>query len=84
MNINYYTSSRNVKEIGNINGIYNDYKFTEEFYWDLIFEMIISVIFFHECGYLYLDINIQILKYNIIKGEHPFTLIIIIQTFHKV
>ena len=35
----------------------NDFKFTEEFYWDLIFEMIIGVIFIHEIGYLHLDIK---------------------------
>ena len=35
----------------------NNFKFTEEFYWDLIFEMIIGIIFIHEIGYLHLDIK---------------------------
>jgi serine/threonine protein kinase len=33
------------------------FKFTEEFYWDLIFEMIMGVLFVHECGYIHIDIQ---------------------------
>lgn len=35
----------------------HNYKFTPEFYWDLIFEMLAGVHFFHECGYLHFDIK---------------------------
>ena len=35
----------------------HNYKFTPEFYWDIIFEMLAGVHFFHECGYLHLDIK---------------------------
>ena len=33
------------------------YKFTPNFYWDIIFEMIMSLKYFHELGYLHLDIK---------------------------
>ncbi len=32
-------------------------KFTPEFYWDIIFEMIMGLKYFHELGYLHLDIK---------------------------
>jgi serine/threonine protein kinase len=32
-------------------------KFTPDFYWDIIFEMIMGVKYFHELGYLHLDIK---------------------------
>ena len=35
----------------------NNYKFFPDFYWDLIFEMIMGLKFFHELGYLHLDIK---------------------------
>jgi serine/threonine protein kinase len=35
----------------------NNFKFFPDFYWDLIFEMIIGLKFFHELGYLHLDIK---------------------------
>ena len=35
----------------------NNYIFTEEFYWDLIFEMIMGLLFVHECGYIHTDIQ---------------------------
>ena len=35
----------------------NNYKFTPDFYWDLIFEMIIGLKSFHELGYLHLDVK---------------------------
>ena len=33
------------------------YKFTPDFYWDIIFEMIMGLKYFHELGYLHLDIK---------------------------
>ena len=35
----------------------NNFHFTEEFYWDLIFEMIMGLLFVHECGYIHTDIQ---------------------------
>lgn len=35
----------------------SNYSFTSNFYWDIIFEMLVGVLFFHECGYLHLDIK---------------------------
>lgn len=35
----------------------NKFNFTEDFYWDIIFEMIIGVLFIHECGYIHIDIQ---------------------------
>ena len=34
-----------------------EYKFTPDFYWDIIFEMIMGLKYFHELGYLHLDIK---------------------------
>ena len=34
-----------------------DYNFTENFYWDLVFEMIMGLLFVHECGYIHIDIQ---------------------------
>ena len=34
-----------------------DYNFTENFYWDLAFEMIMGLLFIHECGYMHIDIQ---------------------------
>ena len=33
------------------------YNFTPDFYWDIIFEMIMGLKYFHELGYLHLDIK---------------------------
>ena len=33
------------------------YKFSENFYWDLVFEMIMGLLFLHECGYMHIDIQ---------------------------
>ena len=33
------------------------FKFTSNFYWDIIFEMLMGVKYFHELGYLHLDIK---------------------------
>lgn len=33
------------------------FKFNEDFYWDLIFEMLIGVLFLHQNGFLHLDIK---------------------------
>lgn len=33
------------------------YNFTEDFYWDIIFEMIMGLLFVHECGYIHADIQ---------------------------
>ena len=35
----------------------NNYRFTPDFYWDIIFEMIMGLKYFHELGYLHLDIK---------------------------
>ncbi len=35
----------------------NNFKFNPNFYWDLIFEMIMGLKFFHELGYLHLDVK---------------------------
>ena len=35
----------------------NKYIFTENFYWDIVFEMIIGLLFVHECGYIHTDIQ---------------------------
>ena len=33
------------------------YNFTENFYWDLVFEMMMGLLFVHECGYMHIDIQ---------------------------
>ena len=35
----------------------NNFTFSENFYWDLIFEMILGLLFLHECGYIHTDIQ---------------------------
>ena len=35
----------------------HNYKFTPDFYWDIIFEMIMGLKYFHELGYLHLDVK---------------------------
>lgn len=35
----------------------NNYKFTSSFYWDMIFEMMLGLLYFHNSGYLHLDIK---------------------------
>ena len=34
-----------------------NYNFTENFYWDIVFEMIMGLLYMHECGYIYIDIQ---------------------------
>jgi serine/threonine protein kinase len=34
-----------------------NYMFTENFYWDIAFEMIMGLLFVHECGYMHIDIQ---------------------------
>ena len=41
-----------LEKLENIN-----FEFTQDFYWDIIFEMIMGLMFFHELGYLHLDIK---------------------------
>ena len=33
------------------------FEFTENFYWDIIFEMMMGLLFVHECGYMHIDIQ---------------------------
>ena len=33
------------------------FTFTENFYWDIIFEMMMGLLFVHECGYMHIDIE---------------------------
>ena len=33
------------------------YDFSENFYWDLVFEMMMGLLFVHECGYIHIDIQ---------------------------
>ena len=35
----------------------NGYHFSQDFYWDIIFEMMMGLLFVHECGYLHIDIQ---------------------------
>ena len=35
----------------------NNFQFSPDFYWDLIFEMIMGLKYFHELGYLHLDVK---------------------------
>ena len=35
----------------------NKYKFTSNFYWDIFFEMIIGLLYFHNQGYIHFDIK---------------------------
>ena len=34
-----------------------EYEFSENFYWDLVFEMMMGLLFVHECGYIHIDIQ---------------------------
>ena len=51
----YYPNGDLLYYIGKLEEI--NYKFTPDFYWDIIFEMIIGLKYFHELGYLHLDIK---------------------------
>lgn len=35
----------------------NNFKFSEDFYWDIVFEMIVGLLYLHNCGYLHLDVQ---------------------------
>ena len=35
----------------------NNFKFTSEFYWDIVFEMIIGLLYFHNKGYIHFNIK---------------------------
>ena len=52
---NYYPNGDLLDYLGKLEQI--NYKFTPEFYWDIIFEMIMGLKYFHELGYLHLDIK---------------------------
>ena len=51
----YYPNGDLLYYIGKLEEI--NYKFTPDFYWDIIFEMIVGLKYFHELGYLHLDIK---------------------------
>ena len=34
-----------------------NYNFTENFYWDIVFEMMMGLLYVHECGYIHVDIQ---------------------------
>ena len=34
-----------------------NFNFTEDFYWDIIFEMMMGLLYVHECGYIHVDIQ---------------------------
>ena len=51
----YYPNGDLLDYIGKLEEI--NYKFTSDFYWDIIFEMIVGLKYFHELGYLHLDIK---------------------------
>ena len=35
----------------------SDFIFTETFYWDLVFEMMMGLLYVHECGYIHIDVQ---------------------------
>lgn len=51
----YYPNGDLLDYLGKLIDI--NYKFTPDFYWDIIFEMIVGLKYFHELGYLHLDIK---------------------------
>ena len=52
---NYYPNGDLLDYLGKLEQI--NYKFTPDFYWDIIFEMIMGLKYFHQLGYLHLDIK---------------------------
>ena len=47
------------------------YNFSDNFYWDLIFEMMMGLLFVHECGYIHIDIKPS----NFLIDENGFVLL---------
>ena len=52
---NYYENGDILDYLGQLEKI--EFNFTEDFYWDLIFEMFMGLLFVHECGYIHIDIQ---------------------------
>ena len=52
---NYYPNGDLFDYLGKLE--LSNFKFTSSFYWDIIFEMLIGLKYFHELGYLHLDIK---------------------------
>ena len=53
--INYYENGDIYDYLGRLEII--NYQFSENFYWDLVFEMMMGLLFILECGYLHIDIQ---------------------------
>ena len=53
--LEYYPSGDILDYIGNLQK--NNYNFTVDFYWDMIFEMMIGLLYFHNKGYIHFDIK---------------------------
>ena len=53
--LEYYPSGDILDYIGNLK--VNEYTFTVDFYWDMIFEMMIGLLYFHNKGYIHFDIK---------------------------
>ena len=51
----YYGNGDIFDYLGKLEKIH--YNFTEDFYWDIIFEMMMGLLFVHECGYIHADIQ---------------------------
>ena len=53
--LDYYPSGDILDYLGNLER--NNYIFSSDFYWDIIFEMIMGLLYFHNKGYIHFDIK---------------------------
>ena len=74
----YYPNGDLLNYIGKLEEI--NYRFTPGFYWDIIFEMIVGLKYFHELGYLHLDIK----PTNFLVDENGYIKLIDFGLCHKI
>ena len=53
--MNYYENGDILDYLEKLEDI--EYNFSENFYWDLVFEMMMGLLYVHECGYMHIDIK---------------------------
>ena len=74
----YYPNRDLLNYLGKLEQI--NYKFTPDFYWDIIFEMIVGLKYFHELGYLHLDVK----PTNFIVDQNGYAKLIDFGLCHKI
>jgi hypothetical protein len=64
----FYKNGDILDFLGGLEGLH--YNFNDNFYWDMVFEMIMGLLFVHESGYVYIDMqpgNYLVDEYGYIK-----------------